>query len=241
MYDHRLNADLGRLHRLSVRDELSEEFNAGLERRLRSRFRDRYTPRRRWLVMFNPWNRNTRAAGIGMSLLLLTVAACTTSTTTELDLGKQMTIGFAAQADADRISVDTGVARFLETLPGIEKVSVSINHEVGQPAVVEATAWGQNLDPHALLSALQRQIPELKPADISFADLTGTIRESFAARMQRIILHPDPDQATTARIRSQVWAQLESQGMTGRNAKVQVFPDGSPNGVHVEISPDEGP
>ena len=75
------------------------------------------------------------------------------------------------------ILVGDGLHNFLDTMPGIENVSVSINQQMGGPATIEVLAWGQDLDEEALAAEIRRQIPELAAADISCETLTGTLVE----------------------------------------------------------------
>ncbi|MEN8197634.1 MAG: hypothetical protein ABFS30_14140, partial [Pseudomonadota bacterium] len=113
MHDRRLNDRLKRIHEPDVTNRPRPQHRRELEGRLLSRYRTNQSRKRRWLVMLNPWNRTARFAVVGLALTILGVGACTTSTTTEVDMGKKMTIGFTAKADADMISVDTSLGNFL--------------------------------------------------------------------------------------------------------------------------------
>ena len=173
-------------------------------------------------MLLNPWTRTARFALVGVALLVLGVGACTTSTVTEVDMGKKMTIGFSAKAEADIISIDTTLSNFLDTQPGIENVSVSINQQTGGPTTIEVLAWGQDLDEEALAAEIRRQIPELEAADISFETLTGTLEESFASKLRREVFQLEVDGATAEEIRAQILAQLAAEGLAD-GAEVEVI------------------
>jgi hypothetical protein len=186
--------------------------------------------------MLNPWNRTARFAFVGLALVMLGVGACTTSTTTEVDMGKKMTIGFSAKADVDMISIDTGLANFLDTMPGIENVSVSIRETVDGPKIIEVMAWGQDLDGDALVAELRRQVPELQDADISFETLSGTIEESFASKLKREIFQIEVDGATEEEIRAQILAQLAEQGVAEGDAVVDVIQQDGMTEIKVKVT-----
>jgi len=186
--------------------------------------------------MLNPWNRTARFAVVGLALMILGVGACSTSTTTEVDMGKKMTIGFTAKADADMISVDTGLSNFLDTQPGIENVSVSISREMGGPATIEVMAWGQDLDGDALVAELRRQVPELETADISFETLSGTIEESYASKLKREIFQMEVDGGTAEEIRAQILAQLAEQGVAEGDAQVEVIQKDGMTEIKVQVT-----
>lgn len=186
--------------------------------------------------MLNPWNRTGRFALVGLALIILGVGACTTSTTTEVDMGKKMTIGFSAKVDVDMISIDTGLANFLDTMPGIENVSVSISETVDGPKLIEVVAWGQDLDGDALVAELRRQVPELQDADISFETLSGTIEESLASKLKREIFHLEVDGATEDEIRTQILAQLAEQGVAEGDAVVEVQMKDGQTKIKVQVT-----
>ena len=186
--------------------------------------------------MLNPWNRAGRFALVGLALIILGVGACSTSTTTEVDLGKKMTIGFSAKADADMISIDTGLSNFLASQPGIENVSVSISETVDGPKIIEVLAWGQDLDGDDLVAELRRQVPELQDADISFETLGGTIEESLAAKLKREIFQLEVDGATEEEIRAQILAQLAEQGVDEGDAVVEVQMKDGTTEIRIEVT-----
>jgi len=185
--------------------------------------------------MLNPWNRTARFALVGLALVMLGVGACSTSTTTEVDMGTKMSIGFSAKADVDMISIDTGLANFLDTQPGIENVSVSISETMDGPKLIEVMAWGQDLDGEALVAELRRQVPELEDADISFETLSGTIEESFASKMKREVFQMEVDGATEEEIRAQILAQLAEQGVADGDAVVDVQMKDGKTEIKVQI------
>jgi hypothetical protein len=189
--------------------------------------------------MLNPWNRTGRFAIVALALVVLGVGACTTSTTTEVDMGKKMTIGFSAKADVDMITIDTGLSNFLDTMPGIENVSVSISETMGGPATIEVMAWGQDLDGEALVAELRRQVPELEEADITFETLAGTIEESFASKLKREVFQMEVDGATAEEIRAQILAQLAEQGVAEGDAEVEVLMEDGMTEIKVEVTQDE--
>jgi hypothetical protein len=236
MHDRRLNDELARCHEPDPALGPRPEHRRELESRLVSRYRTNQTRRRRWLIMLNPWNRTARFAFVGLALVMLGVGACSTSTTTEVDMGKKMTIGFSAKADADIISVDTSLSNFLDAQPGIENVSVSVSRTEGGPATIEVMAWGQDLDGDALVAELRRQVPELADADISFETLTGTIAESVASKLKREIFQMEVDGATAEEIRVQILAQLADQGVAEGDAQVQVIQADGQTEIKVEIN-----
>lgn len=236
MHDRRLNDELKRIHEPDLAHGPRPEHRRELEDRLVSRYRTNQSHRRRWLVMLNPWNRTARFAVVGLALMVLGLGACTTSTTTEVDMGKKMTIGFSAKADADMISVDTSLSNFLDTQPGIENVSVSIDQMMGGPATIEVMAWGQDLDGDALVAELRRQVPELEDADISFETLSGTIEESFASKMKREIFQMEVDGATAEEIRAQILAQLAEQGVADGDAVVDVIQKDGLTEIKVQVT-----
>ena len=186
--------------------------------------------------MLNPWNRTARFAVVGLALMVLGLGACTTSTTTEVDMGKKMTIGFSAKADADMISVDTSLSNFLDTQPGIENVSVSVCRTMDGPATIEVMAWGQDLDGDALVAELRRQVPELEDADISFETLNGTIEESYASKLKREIFQIEVDGATEEEIRAQILAQLAEQGVAEGDAVVEVIQQDGQTEIKVQVT-----
>ncbi len=186
--------------------------------------------------MLNPWNRAGRFALVGLALIILGVGACSTSTTTEVDLGKKMTIGFSAKADADMISIDTGLSNFLASQPGIENVSVSISETVDGPKIIEVLAWGQDLDGDDLVAELRRQVPELQDADISFETLGGTIEESLATKLKREIFQLEVDGATEEEIRVQILAQLAEQGVDEGDAVVEVQMKDGTTEIRIEVT-----
>ena len=236
MHDRRLNEDLARLHEPDVAGRPRPEHRRELEDSLVSRYRTNQSHRRRWLVMLNPWNRTARFAVVGLALMVLGVGACTTSTTTEVDMGKKMTIGFTAKADADMITIDTGLSNFLDTQPGIENVSVSISRQMGGPATIEVMAWGQDLDGDALVAELRRQVPGLETADISFETLSGTIEESYASKLKREIFQIEVDGGTAEEIRAEILAQLAEQGVAEGDAKVEVIQKDGMTEIKVEVT-----
>ena len=236
MHDRRLNDDLARLHEPDTTNRPRPEHRSELEGRLVSSYRTNQPRNRRWLVMLNPWNRTARFAVVGLALMILGVGACTTSTTTEVDMGKKMTIGLTAKADVDMISIDTSLSNFLDTQPGIENVSVSINRTMGGPATIEVMAWGQDLDGDALVAELRRQVPELEDADISFETLGGTIEESYASKLKREIFQMEVDGATEEEIRAQILAQLAEQGVAEGDAEVEVIQQDGMTEIKVKVT-----
>ena len=235
MHDRRLNEDLRRLHEPDTANRPRPEHRSELEGRLVSRYRTAQSRKRRWLIMLNPWNRTARFALVGLAVIMLGVGACTTSTTTEVDMGKKMSIDFSAKADVDMISIDTGLANFLDTQPGIENVSVSISETMDGPKLIEVMAWGQDLDGDALVAELRRQVPELEDADISFETLSGTIEESFASKMKREVFQMEVDGATEEEIRAQILAQLAEQGVAEGDAQVEVHMEDGQTEIKVQI------
>lgn len=213
MRDQQVKRDLERLHAQGSNAEPRLEHRAELENRLLSRYRDRESRTRRWLMLLNPWNRNARFALVGLALMILGVGACSTSTVTEVDMGKKMTIGFTAKTEADVITIDTGLSNFLDTQPGIENVSVSLREDMNGATTLEVLAWGQDLDEEALAAEIRRQVPELQDADIRFETLAGELEESFAAKMRREVFNLEIEGATAEEIRAEVMAQLASQGL----------------------------
>jgi len=236
MHDRRLNDDLERLHEPDTANRPRPEHRSELEGRLVSQYRTAQSRKRRWLVMLNPWNRTARFALVGLAMIMLGVGACTTSTTTEVDMGKKMSIGFSAKADVDMISIDTGLANFLDTQPGIENVSVSISETVDGPMIIEVMAWGQDLDGDALVAELRRQVPELEDADISFETLNGTIEESFASKLKREVFQVEVDGATVEEIRAQILAQLAEQGVAEGDAQVEVIQQDGMTEIKIEVT-----
>ena len=188
-------------------------------------------------MLLNPWNRTARFALVGLALMVLGVGACTTPTTTEVEMGKKMTIGFTAKAEADVISVDTGLSNFLDSNPGIENVSVSIREEVGGDTVIEVLAWGQDLDEEALAAELRRQVPELQAADITFESLNGELEESYLTKMKREIFQLEVDGATEEEIRLQIMAQLAAQGLED-GAEVEVIQQDGQTEIKVTVEKD---
>jgi hypothetical protein len=236
MHDRRLNAQMRKLHTTGADNRLRPEHRRELESRLLARYRNSQHRNRRWLTMLNPWNRNVRFAFVGIAMILLSVGACTTSTTTEVDMGKKMTIGFSAKADVDMISVDTGLANFLDSMPGIENVSVSISETMDGPKTIEVLAWGHDLDGEALAAEMRRQIPELAEADITFETLSGTIEESFASKLKREIFQMEVDGATEDEIRAQILAQLAAQGVAEGDAQVEVQMQDGKTEIKVQVT-----
>ncbi|MEN8008136.1 MAG: hypothetical protein ABFS42_14035 [Candidatus Krumholzibacteriota bacterium] len=236
MHDRRLNDRLKRIHEPDVTNRPRPQHRRELEGRLLSRYRTNQSRKRRWLVMLNPWNRTARFAVVGLALTILGVGACTTSTTTEVDMGKKMTIGFTAKADADMISVDTSLGNFLDAQPGIENVSVSISRTMDGPATIEVMAWGQDLDGEALAAEMRRQIPELQDADIAFETLSGTIEESYASKLKREIFQMEVDGATEEEIRAQILAQLAEQGVAEGDAQVEVIQQDGQTEIKVQVT-----
>jgi len=239
MRDERLNQDLQRLHAGRPEPELRGDHRSELAADLFSRYRKRQSRNRRWLMLLNPWTRTARLALVGLAALVLGVGACTTPTVTEVDMGKKMTIGFSAKADADVISVDTSLTNFLDAQPGIENVSVSISRQPGAPAVIEVLAWGQNLDEAALAAEMRRQIPELAEADISFETLTGTVEESFASKLRREVFQLEVDGATAEEIRAEILAQLAAEGLAD-GAEVEVIRADGMTEIKVKVEQEVG-
>ena len=237
MRDQRLKRDLQRLHAHRAGVEPRPEHRAELESRLVSRYRDRESRTRRWLMLLNPWNRTARFALVGLAMLVLGVGACTTSTITEVDMGKKMTIGFTAKTEADIITIDTGLSNFLDTQPGIENVSVSLREEMGGATTIEVMAWGQNLDEEALAAEIRRQVPELEAADISFEALTGSFEESFASKLGREVFQIEIDGGTAEEIRAQIMAQLAADGMA-EGAEVEVIQENGMTEIKVKVEKD---
>lgn len=235
MDDRRLNVQLRKLHRAGADDRLRPAHRRELEEGLVSRYRNRQHRNRKWLTMLNPWNRTARFAFVGIAMVLLSVGACSTSTTTEVDMGKKMTIGFTAKADADIISVDTGLSNFLDTMPGIENVSVSIQRTQDGPATIEVLAWGHDLDEEALAAEMRRQVPTLADADISFETLSGTIEESYASKLKREIFQMEVDGATEEEIRAQILVQLAAQGVADGDAEVNVIRSDGKTEIQVKV------
>jgi hypothetical protein len=188
-------------------------------------------------MLLNPWNRTARFALVGLALMVLGLGACTTSTTTEVEMGKKMTIGFTAKAEADVITIDTGLHNFLDTMPGIENVSVTIREEAGGPTVIEVLAWGQDLDEEALAAELRRQVPELQMADISFETLSGEMEESYFAKMKREIFQLEVDGATEEEIRLEIMEQLAAQGLD-EGAQVEVIRQDGQTEIKVTVEKD---
>jgi len=236
MHDRRLISQLRQLHEPSAVRRPRPEHRRELESRLVSRYRNRQHRNRRWLNMLNPWNRTARFAFVGLAMVLLSVGACSTSTTTEVDMGKKMTIGLSAKADADVMAVDTSLSNFLDTMPGIENVSVSIKRMMGGPATIEVLAWGRDLDGDALAAEMRRQIPELAEADISFENLSGTIEESYASKLKREIFQMEVDGATAEEIREQILAQLAEQGVAAGDAEVDVQMNDGQTEIKVKVT-----
>ena len=239
MRDQRLNRDLQRLHAGRPEHAPRPAHRGELGDRLVSRYRERKSRNRRWLMLLNPWTRTARFALIGVALLVLGVGACTTSTVTEVDMGKKMTIGFSAKADADIIAIDTSLSNFLDAQPGIENVSVSINQQIGGPATIEVLAWGQDLDEEALAAELRRQIPELAAADISCETLTGTLEESFASKLRREVFQLEVDGGTAEEIRAQILAQLAAEGLAD-GAEVEVIQADGMTEIKVKVDKEAG-
>ena len=185
-------------------------------------------------MLLNPWNRTARFALVGLALMVLGLGACTTSTTTEVEMGKKMTIGFTAKAEADVISVDTGLSNFLDSNPGIENVSVSIREEAGGDTVIEVLAWGQDLDEEALVAELRRQVPELQAADISFESLSGEMEESYFEKMRREVFDLEVSGATAEEIRMEIMKQLAAQGLED-GAEVEVIQQDGQTEIKVTV------
>lgn len=237
MRDQRLKRDLARLHSARDANGVRPEHRRALETDLLARYRDRESRTRRWLMLLNPWNRTARFALVGLALMVLGLGACTTSTTTEVEMGKKMTIGFTAKAEADVISVDTGLSNFIDSNPGIENVSVSIREEAGGDTVIEVLAWGQDLDEEALAAELRRQVPELQAADISFESLSGEMEESYFEKMRREVFDLEVSGATAEEIRMEIMKQLAAQGLED-GAEVEVIHGDGQTEIKVTVEKD---
>jgi len=98
MRQHRLKSILRRMYG-STEAHMGDR--AALEADLLSRYRERHSKNRRWLVLLNPWNRTARLGFAGVAMCLLVVGACTTDTITEVELGKQVIMNMDADVDVD--------------------------------------------------------------------------------------------------------------------------------------------
>jgi len=237
MPDRRLNRILGELQQTGTDNPPRPAHRDELESRLLTGFRTQHPRNRRWLMLLNPWNRTARFAVVGLALLMLGLGACTTSTTTEMEMGQKVTIGIADKGAVDVATIDTQVTAFFDTHPNVETANIMINETVDGPVVFEIVAWGESLDGDQLLADLRRAVPAAPGLDLQIEALTGTVTESYAARLKRDIFNIEIDGNTEEEIRAQIMAQLAEQGVA-EGAVIDVLMDDGETEITITVEED---
>jgi hypothetical protein len=237
MRDQQMKRDLERLHAQGSNAEPRPEHRVELESRLLSRYRDRESRTRRWLMLLNPWNRTARFALVGLALMILGVGACTTSTTTEMEMGYKVAIELNNKAVGEIDVINGDLTRYLDTLPGLESVSVGLHEKIDGSAGFEIIAFGTGLDAESLVAGIRREVPRLNDAVIDSEVLTGTLRESFASKMRREVFHLEVEGATAEEIRAEVMAQLAAAGQA-EGAEVEVILEDGLTEIKITVEED---
>lgn len=233
----RLNRDLERLHGVEHKNEQSKD---ALEKDLLLRYRNRHPKNKRWLSMLNPQAKVARFAVVGLAMLLLGVAACSTQTTTEVEVGKQVSIGLESDSLAKsgdlQIQID-GLVQVLGSFPGVEDINVNIEETVDGEVTLDIMLFGEGLDAEALTAMVHNDFPELADAEIVIENLEGTITESWARHLGRQVFDFEIEGGTEEEIRAQILQQLADDGFEGE-AEVHVVNEGDTQKIEIIMTED---
>lgn len=173
---------------------------------------------------------------------LLGVAACTVPTETEVEMGQRLTYSLSpaddsyAQADA-LLSRVRDVTGYVESYPGVENVSVSVQEVDDGPLSLDLIVWGTGFEPAALERDLAGRFPVLAAADLSAETLSGTVRTSLAEKMGHEWFDISVVQGTPEEMQAAILEQIYANGFAGE-ADVQVSQDGDLTTIGVELTQD---
>lgn len=173
---------------------------------------------------------------------LLGVAACTVPTETEVEMGQRLTYSLSpaddsyAQADA-LLSQVRDVTTYVESYPGVENVSISVQEIDGGPLSLDLIVWGTGFEPAALERDLAGRWPALAAADLSVETLSGTVRTSLAEKMGHEFFDISVVDGTPEEMRAAILEQIFANGFQGE-ADVQVSRDGDLTTIGVELTQD---
>ena len=202
-------------------------------------------------MLLNPWNRIARFVSVGLALGLVVIVACNTETITQVEVGKRLQLGvenngqdqsaegrflfvFKYLSPEDVTREAKRMSDLLISQPGVADASVSINQQSSGEVDLDILVWGEGLDADGLVNALQTSYPALGEASVSVSDLNTTIKESYASKLGRELLHVEVSGTDPEELRRQVLEQLAAQGFKG-DAKVDVDTEGDRHTVHIEV------
>jgi hypothetical protein len=217
IWDWRLRAALRTLHGRKPGVDLVHRQR--LENELAERFTATVAPRRRWTMASIMDVRTARWATVGLALALV-VVACTAPTTSEVEMGRQIQMTLRALPSAHDPSLDLGgkireMVDVLSARPEVDDVSVSMRERQEGTVELDLLVWGTGIDEDRILSALRERFPLLEDAHVVSRELAGQLRESFAEKVGRELLHLEVSGNTEDEIRQQILSQLAASGFEG--------------------------
>jgi hypothetical protein len=231
------------LHTLRGNDDASaaeqrDRHRRSLEADLLARHHRLYPQRKRWNMIWNmSWAKPLIAC---LAVLLVGVAACNAPTSYDVEMGKQMRLHFddpAKSGDANDELIDQieAMVAYVDGLPEVDNVLISINEIEGGPIDAELLIWGQNLDAEQLQQDLVAQFPALADAEISIEALTGSVEGNMGDMIGHALFDIEVEGETAEEIQAQIIAQLLEQGFEG-DAVVDVQLEDGQTTINIELN-----
>ena len=171
---------------------------------------------------------------------VLGIAACTVPTDTEVEMGQRLTYTFEPDSPAyahveDMMSAVSEVVDVVESHPGVEDVSVSVNEIQGGPLSVDLMIWGREISVPALTAKLAERWPAMREADLSSEALSSTVKTSLAENVGHHLFNIEVAEGTPEEMREEILRQIYEGGFEG-DADVTVVQDGDVTTIGVEMT-----
>lgn len=178
------------------------------------------------------WGRLPKLAVAGLGAGLL-VGACALPAELELDLG----VGLHLEFDAERELPVHAIAEYCKNELGANDITVEMSISKQQDASgavasrgsMHLELWGPQLDPDAVVPALQAEFTQLAPLAIGVERLEGSVRTNLGNKMLHEYFDSDRflNEADLEVARAEVLADLRSRGLQGQvDVEVERTDDG---------------
>ena len=187
------------------------------------------------------WNMSwTKPVIACLAVLLVGVAACNAPTSYDVEMGKQMRLHFedpakSGDANDELIGQIEAMVAYVDGLPEVDNVLISVNEIEGGPIDAELLIWGQNLDAEQLQQDLMARFPALADAEIAIEALTGSVEGNVGEMLGHTLFNIEVEGETAEEIQAQIIAQLLEQGFEG-DAVVDVQLEDGQATINIELN-----